>query len=120
MDTLLKKSLKSKAHHLKPVVLLGAKGLTEAVVAETNIALQSHELIKVKISGVEKQDKLNLAAELSLQLHADLVQLIGNTAVLYRKNEEKQLLAVGGQRTKRAKGAKSLKSTKSTKRARNR
>ncbi|MBI2786589.1 MAG: YhbY family RNA-binding protein, partial [Legionella longbeachae] len=37
MDIALKKSLKAKAHHLKPVVLLGTKGLTEAVIAETDI-----------------------------------------------------------------------------------
>ena len=49
MDTSRKKSLKAQAHHLKPVVLLGAKGLTEAVIAETDVALLSHELIKVKI-----------------------------------------------------------------------
>lgn len=90
MDTSFKKSLKAQAHHLKPVVLLGAKGLTEAVIAETQIALQSHELIKVKINGAEKEDRIQIANELCQQLEAELVQLIGNTAILYRKNEEPQ------------------------------
>ena len=90
MDTSFRKSLKAQAHHLKPVVLLGAKGLTEAVVAETEIALQSHELIKVKINGAEREDRIQMANELSQQLQADLVQLIGNTAILYRKNEQSQ------------------------------
>lgn len=90
MDTSFKKSLKAQAHHLKPVILLGAKGLTEAVIAETHIALQSHELIKVKINGAEKEDRLQMARELSQQLHAELVQMIGNTAIIYRKNEEKK------------------------------
>lgn len=89
MDSSLKKTLKSQAHHLKPVVLLGAKGLTEAVVAETDIALLSHELIKVKINGAEKEDRLIMAEELCQQLHAELVQMIGNTVIMYRKNEEK-------------------------------
>ena len=89
VDTSFKQSLKAQAHHLKPVVLLGAKGLTEAVVAETNIALLSHELIKVKINGAEKEDRLIMANELCQQLQAELVQMIGNTAILYRKNEEK-------------------------------
>jgi RNA-binding protein len=89
VDTSFKQSLKAQAHHLKPVVLLGAKGLTEAVVAETNIALLSHELIKVKINGAEKEDRLIMANELCHQLQAELVQMIGNTAILYRKNEEK-------------------------------
>lgn len=89
MDTAFKKALKAQAHHLKPVVLLGAKGLTEAVKAETDIALLSHELIKVKINGAEKEDRLNIAIELCDQLHAELVQMIGNTVIMYRKNEEK-------------------------------
>ncbi|TIE00961.1 ribosome assembly RNA-binding protein YhbY, partial [Legionella pneumophila] len=74
--------------HLKPVVLLGAKGLTEAILAETNVALLAHELIKVKINGAEKEDRMQMAEELCEQLHAELVQMIGNTLVLYRKNEE--------------------------------
>lgn len=88
MDTAFKQSLKAKAHHLRPVVLLGAKGLTPAVVEETNIALLAHELIKIKIAGAEKEDRKKMATELCTQLHADLVQLIGNTAIIYRQNEE--------------------------------
>lgn len=90
MHTALKQSLKAQAHHLKPVVLLGAKGLTEAVVAETNIALLSHELIKVKINGAEKEDRILMTNDLCHQLNAELVQLIGHTAIIYRKNEEKK------------------------------
>ncbi len=89
MDTIFKQSLKAKAHHLKPVVILGNKGLTAAVVDETNIALLTHELIKVKINGAEKEDRQLIAAEICTQLKAELVQLIGNTAIIYRKNEEK-------------------------------
>ncbi|KTC92006.1 ribosome assembly RNA-binding protein YhbY [Legionella cincinnatiensis] len=89
MDTSQKKSLKAKAHHLKPVVLLGAKGLTEAVIAETDVALHSHELIKVKINGAEKEDRLIMAHELCHQLQAEFIQMIGNTVIMYRKNEEK-------------------------------
>ncbi|CEG58836.1 ribosome assembly RNA-binding protein YhbY [Legionella fallonii] len=89
MDTSFKQSLKARAHHLKPVILLGAKGLTEAVVAETNIALLSHELIKVKINGAEREDRIAMANDLCQQLDAELVQMIGNTVILYRKNEDK-------------------------------
>lgn len=88
MDTSTKKALKAQAHHLKPVILLGAKGLTEAVIAETDIALKAHELIKVKISGTEKEDRIIMADELALKVQAELVQLIGNTVILYRKNVE--------------------------------
>lgn len=89
MNISLKKSLKAQAHHLKPVVLLGAKGLTEAVIAETDVALQAHELIKVKINGAEKEDRIVMANELCQQLQAELIQIIGNTVIMYRKNEKK-------------------------------
>jgi RNA-binding protein len=88
LNTTLRQSLKAEAHHLKPVVLLGAKGLTPAVVSETDIALVAHELIKVKINGAEKADRQLMAADLCEQLQAELVQLIGNTAIIYRKNVE--------------------------------
>ena len=89
MDSQLRQKLKASAHHLRPVVLLGNKGLTPAVIEETNIALLSHELIKVKINGAEKSDRQLIAAEICETLQASLVQLIGNTAIIYRKNEDK-------------------------------
>lgn len=70
------------------MVLLGAKGLTDAVIAETDVALTSHELIKVKINGAEKEDRLAMTHTLCDQLKAELVQMIGNTAIIYRKNSE--------------------------------
>ena len=45
--------LKGVAHSLKPVILLGSNGLTEAVIAETDYALNHHELIKIKFSDNE-------------------------------------------------------------------
>lgn len=88
MDTAFKKSLKAQAHHLKPVILLGSKGLTEAVIAETDVALNAHELIKVKINGAEKEDRLEMIHNLCNQLEAELVQIIGHTAIIYRKKKE--------------------------------
>ncbi|KTD18118.1 ribosome assembly RNA-binding protein YhbY [Legionella jordanis] len=88
MDTAFRQSLKAKAHHLKPVILLGAKGLTAAVLEETNHALQAHELIKIKIAGVERDERQQIATEICEELGAELVQLIGNIAVIYRKNED--------------------------------
>lgn len=88
LNTSLKQALKARAHHLKPTVLLGAKGLTDAVIAEANIALTAHELIKVKISGAEKPSRNDMAQTLCQHLNASLVQMIGSIAVIYRKNEE--------------------------------
>lgn len=66
--------------------MLGAKGLTPAVVEETNTALLSHELIKVKINGADKAAREAIGLELSQQLDATLIQSIGNTLILFRKN----------------------------------
>ena len=88
MDKSRLQQLKAQAHHLKPVVMIGSKGLTPAVIEEANIALTAHELIKVKISGVEKDDKSVMVETLCHELNATLVQVIGNTAIIYRQNQD--------------------------------
>lgn len=89
MDKKTVQALKARAHSLKPVVMIGEKGLTDAVLAETNIALDSHELIKIKITGHEREDKQAIAQELCHELDAQLIQKIGNIIVVYRLNLEK-------------------------------
>lgn len=83
-----KQNLKAQAHHLNPVVIIGSKGLTNAVVDETDIALEAHELIKVKINGADKSERLSIATSLCDSLKADFIQLIGSIAILYREREE--------------------------------
>jgi RNA-binding protein len=88
MNKSIKQNLKAQAHHLNPVVIIGSKGLTSAVIEETNLALQAHELIKVKVNGAEKNERKDIAASLCNSLQADFIQLIGCIAIIYRKNEE--------------------------------
>lgn len=88
MKKIDKQSLKARAHHLNPVIIIGSKGLTSAVLDETNIALEAHELIKVKINGADKEEKLNIATSLCESLNAEFIQLIGNIAIVYRECEE--------------------------------
>jgi RNA-binding protein len=83
MDAESKKKLKAKAHALKPVVMLGHAGLTEAVLAEIDIALNAHELIKIKIRS-DKDERIAIGNTISDKTGADLVQLIGQIAVFYR------------------------------------
>ena len=73
---------------MKPIVLLGAKGLTDAVINEVDLALIAHELIKVKINSSEKTQRTAIVTELCDKTQADLVQLIGHTAILYRENND--------------------------------
>ncbi len=85
-----KQALKAQAHHLKPVILLGAKGLTDAVLKETDLTLTTHELIKIKINGLDKAEREQIAIDLCQQLQAELVQIVGHIATIFRKNENKQ------------------------------
>jgi len=87
LSTKHKQLLKAKAHSLKPVVMLGDKGLTEAVLKEAEIALNTHELIKVKVAGQDRDAKREVLAEMSASLKADLIQVVGNIGVLYRKKQ---------------------------------
>lgn len=86
LSTKQAQTLKAQAHHLKPVVLIGDKGLTENVLEEINVALTAHELIKVKINGADRDDRSTMAAEIVKKSEAQLLQIIGRTLILYRKN----------------------------------
>ncbi len=80
----IKKALAAKAHHLNPVVILGSKGLTESVQAEIEHALYDHELIKVRISGGDR-DTRKKDTQLICQRHqAELIAHIGHIIVIYR------------------------------------
>ncbi|AVJ55536.1 ribosome assembly RNA-binding protein YhbY [Idiomarina sp. OT37-5b] len=86
-----KQFLKSKAHPLKPVVLLGANGLTEGVLAEIDQALNDHELIKVKVPEEERELRQQIIATIVAESGAEQVQVIGKTLVLYRAAEEPKI-----------------------------
>ena len=79
------RALRAKAHHLRPVVLVGDAGITPGVVAETARALDDHELIKVRIAAEDRDAFREAAHDLSAQLDAELVQTVGRIAVLYRE-----------------------------------
>ncbi|MEZ5507888.1 MAG: ribosome assembly RNA-binding protein YhbY [Gammaproteobacteria bacterium] len=79
-----KKRFRSIAHHLKPVVMIAEKGISEGVLAELDRALEDHELIKLKVNVLERDDKTAIIAEVCQQTGATLVQAIGKVAVLYR------------------------------------
>ncbi len=82
-----KRKLKSHAHHLKPVVQIGQKGLTQELIKAVDKALLDHELIKVKFVDF-RDEKRELSLAVSESTGASLVTLIGNIAVLYRENPE--------------------------------
>lgn len=86
--------LRSLAHDLSPVILLGAKGATEAVAKELGNALDQHELVKVKLSGGDKEERQAQIAFLTGETKAETVQEIGHVVVLFRRNEQDPKLAL--------------------------
>lgn len=83
--------LKGLAHSLKPIVLLGNNGLTEAVVAEIDYALGHHELIKVKIPTEDRETKTLIVEAICRETLSTQVQVIGKTLVIYRQSPEKKI-----------------------------
>ncbi|MGF1757853.1 ribosome assembly RNA-binding protein YhbY [Photobacterium sagamiensis] len=91
LSTKQKQYLKGLAHNLKPVVLMGANGLTEAVIAEIELALNHHELIKVKVAAEERETRVLIVDAIIRETKAEKVQVIGKTLVLYRPGEERKI-----------------------------
>ena len=88
-----RRALRALGHHLDPVVLVGQHGVTDAVVAAVDQALHDHELIKVKIhEGPE--DRKEAAQRLAEATGAELAQLLGRVALLFKKRDEDDGLQV--------------------------
>ena len=88
MNAANKKKLRAEAHSLKPVVMIGQSGLTDAVLAELQLALNTHELLKVKILA-EREDRKLITEKICANSGAELIQSIGQIAVIYRLNPNK-------------------------------
>ena len=80
-----RKRLRQIGHSLNPVVMLGNQGLTDNVVEEALRALADHELIKVKVAGEDKEQRLMLLQSLAEKTDAQIVQQVGKIALLYKK-----------------------------------
>ena len=83
------KHLRRLAHARKPVVMVGQAGVSPAVIAELDLALTAHELIKVKLKVGDRGAREAAAADICAELQAACVSQIGNIAVLFRRNPEK-------------------------------
>jgi len=84
-----RKEKRADAHHLDPVVMIGADGLSPAVVKETDAALNAHGLIKVRVMSDDRANRETIFAELADQLSAAPIQHIGKLLVLWRPIPEK-------------------------------
>lgn len=87
MTSAQRKQLRSLAHHLDPVVMVGKQGMTDAVIAATDQALDAHELIKVRFLE-HKDEKSALTDHLTEATRSECAGIIGHIAILYRQHED--------------------------------
>jgi RNA-binding protein len=81
------RDLKKMAHHLKPVVQIGKKGLSKTIFSEIDAALEAHELIKIQLTSEQKKmldESLGLILRETKSQHIDT---IGNVVILYRRRK---------------------------------
>lgn len=83
-----RRELRARAHGLNPTVIIGDAGLTPAVLAELNRAVEAHELIKIKVAGVPRDERDAMLEEICGALDAAPVQHIGRMLVIFRENPE--------------------------------
>ena len=86
-----KNYLRAIAHNKNPIVTIGGKGLTDAVMEEIELALDHHELVKIKLPSNAKAEKVALMAQITDRSKSEPVQLIGRVGVVYRANDEPKI-----------------------------
>jgi len=81
--------LRSQAHHLEPIVLIGKNGVTDGTIEAVNKALDSHDLIKIKFREY-KDEKKSLSYQLAESTESNIVGTIGHTVILFRQNPDRK------------------------------
>jgi RNA-binding protein len=78
------KNLNTRAQQLRPVILIGSNGLTESVHHEIDTALNTHELIKIRVNAESKETRQTMTSTIAEKHQATIVQTIGHVLVIYR------------------------------------
>ena len=89
-----KRFLRSKAHHLNPIFQVGKGGVNDNMIKQIDEVLEARELIKVSVLQNCEDDRDTVAQQLSRGAKAELVQIIGNTIVLYKESRENKQLVL--------------------------
>jgi len=104
MTALQKKALKARAHSLHPILQLGEKGLTDAVVAEIERALGAHELVKIRAAPFNREERDVALASICERTGAQAVQHIGKMLVVYRRKPPLETRPAPRRRTQSSSG----------------
>ncbi len=86
------KTLRGLCHSLKPIIMIGQKGLTTEVLDELEIAINHHELVKIKIAMDDRDARKEMIKDICDQSQSENVQVIGKTVSVYRKNEKNPVI----------------------------
>jgi len=89
LTTAERRSLRAKAHHLHPVVAIGAHGLTSTVMHEIDIALKAHELIKIRVWSDVRGERDAFLEEICRVLDCAPVQHLGKLVIVWRRNPDR-------------------------------
>ncbi|MCZ7686642.1 MAG: ribosome assembly RNA-binding protein YhbY [Sandaracinaceae bacterium] len=81
-----RRHLRSLAHHLEPVIQVGKEGVSPAVVAAADQALADHELIKVRLPQIDREERAEMASALERETGAALAGVTGRVAIYYRRH----------------------------------
>ena len=100
LTSLERRELRALAHNLNPVVSIAENGLTEAVLKEIDNCLKAHELIKIRVYGDSREDRIAFYEQICNTLEAAPVQHIGKLLVVYRHNPEKAAAAKAAEAAK--------------------
>ncbi|MEF3081834.1 ribosome assembly RNA-binding protein YhbY [Luteimonas sp. SMYT11W] len=86
--------LRGQAHGIKAMLQVGGKGITDALIAEIDAALEHHELIKVKVGASDRDERDAMIADIAGRTDSALVQRIGHVAILYRQSKDRRQIVL--------------------------
>lgn len=89
-----KRFLRSKAHHLNPILQVGKGGVNENMIKQVADALEARELMKISILQNCEEDKETVTEQIVAGTKAELVQIIGNTIILYKESRENKQITL--------------------------
>ena len=87
-----KRFLRQQAHHRKVIVIIGQHGMSDNVISEVDLALQHHELVKVRINTSDRDTRHALIEQIAQRTHSHVIQKIGHLGVFYRQSKNPKII----------------------------
>lgn len=104
-----RRAFREQAHDLNPVVMIGDAGLTEGVLKEISNSLDAHGLIKIRVFGDDRANRIDIYQAVCAELNAAPIQHIGKLLVIYRPKKEKTATASGNTKSRGIREVKTIR-----------